>query len=237
MTRKLLLGMLLVQVVTLGCGASAKTVGPLEAHVTGLIVQDQSKHQYAYVDLTQDITVGDDCQGVELPANEKIGTKHWLKIDVEQQIAEKHYKYTALFGPHRDTDETAEGELKNSAPSFHVGMGWVYLIGHLPVGETKRVRAIADGTRMIIQYDSQGDADRVYLLEVSQKDGKGVTVRHKTDTSCVEKRLEVAGYYIETVGTGCPQDPKKIDDDPKLRQFISGVLELADLAGMKGSHP
>ena len=39
MTRQFLLSMVLVQVGALGCGAAPKTTGPLEAHVTGLVVQ------------------------------------------------------------------------------------------------------------------------------------------------------------------------------------------------------
>lgn len=150
----------------------------------------------------------------------------------------KHHRFSLLFGPNPPApgEEWGKGHgwIINSAPTWHVEEGYVYGIGWWPIITTNRVRAISEGTMLIVQV--LPDKDRLFLLDPGKK--TRVNVELNSDPSMNRwLTFDPNQRFIETIqgdentGLGL-SEPTAIPDDEETQRFLNHVLSAAGTADL-----
>ena len=97
-----------------------------------------------------------------------IRTGHVIKLGViDDDGSPNRQEYTVLFGPTPGSNEIAIGEIKNGSTIIYVSLGWAYLYGTRPQGETDWGEAGAHGSDILVQVDSQANRHRFYFAKSS----------------------------------------------------------------------
>lgn len=155
----------------------------------------------------------------------------------------RHYRYSVLLGPNPPPPRSkppppgtswgiGRGWITNSAPTWHVDVGYTYAMGWWPVIATKRVRALTEGTTLIVQVLS--DEDRLFLID--PKPDTRVRVELRSDpTEFRVLTYDENARYIEardTLGGVELGDPTAIPNDEETQAFLKHVLGAAATAGL-----
>ncbi len=77
---------------------------------------------------------------------------------------EVHGDFTVFFEPEGANDEARTAKVNFQSPSdVFFGSGWSLFTGKAPIGKTRRVRAVGNGTTFIIQIGD--DHDTIYMID------------------------------------------------------------------------
>jgi hypothetical protein len=167
---------------------------------------------------------------VKVAPNIAITTQGLKRIEVDYLEGEELYQYQMLLGAHPGTSETAACTYHMSIPTFEVTLGWAYMAGRKPMGETPHVSAETDGTTIVVQTRADG-VERIYLLNRNIWVTEKADVKIKGSTSEPTKmRISKANghLFIECRQPYNQLDgPHKVADHEDARNFIRYVMRRA----------
>ncbi len=128
--------------------------------------------------------------------------------------------YTAYVAPMPGTRPIAEASVSVGDPTLNLVSGWGYLFGVHPSAKTRRVRAVGDGTRFIIQIDT--NVDRVYL--VPQSSTQYVRITPLVGNSPTPMSLSEQGKYVEIDDNGVISTPVAVVGSAQ-QTFVQSVRD------------
>lgn len=189
-----------------------------------------------------------------LPEQQSIqySTTTVLKFHADGKKGKKKISYDAIWGPYppgEKTTATATLHFGNpnsqtspsEEPIWETDSGFMYGIGigWLPVGYTKRIGAVAQGSVMIVW--AQKDTDLIFLFESENHPTKAyAALRPKDPTTGV---TFIPLYYIEVSHTATTIPPAKktpwpnlpsnpSNEDKEIHKFLEYVVNLASQNGL-----
>ena len=145
--------------------------------LTGFVLRNSITGQDALIDLT-----AGQSPGVALAPNLPLLFQHEAKLHIRHDVEGKLHDYQVLMGADPEGDAYAAGQVKTSAAAMCPQVGWIIMIGQLPVAQTDLVSTTPDGTAMAVRIQQQTGQHYVYNLEpagsksVVRVDAKGQTV-------------------------------------------------------------
>ncbi len=119
-----------------------------------------------------------------------------------------------------------------SVPMIDIITGWAYLVGTSPMGKTTRVRAVGEGTRLILEVDESVTpaVHRVYLVgDISSK--VQIYVPESSATSVYT--LNKLGTYVEVYADNVWKYKGAYADVPERAAFVEAVLKEVQGARVK----
>jgi len=141
----------------------------------------------------------------------------------EYEGREIYPDFLAFAEPSERGPQAGEIEVKFSEPIVQVHSGWALLIGTSPMGGTRRVRAVGEGTVMIIEVDisTSPAMHRVYLV------GDDHSVAHIYPTSGATAADLTPGTYgeIQDMDSAMWTPMGKYDANPQRKEFVRMALE------------
>ena len=143
-----------------------------------------------------------------------------------------------------------------STPTLQLLSGWSYLFGAYPCAEGKRVRAVANGTRMVLEIDQS--VDRVYLLPqfasryvdfnmlmpqlatqyldlslpIPGPHSIDLYVQSATGEWEYRTRLHDEGHFVEISDDGSISAVRDVRDHPDQLEFIGKVQQAVGDANL-----
>jgi hypothetical protein len=142
-----------------GCASRPGVVSTAEIYLTGLVQRDASGQ-----DTFDDLTVGQP-NGVGLTPNSPLSFAHEAKLHIHDEQDSAVHDYAVLVGPDYETGATSEFQVKTSAATLNLIIGWAMLLGELPIAETDLVSTSPQGTRMAVRVQQTPRQHYVYNLE------------------------------------------------------------------------
>lgn len=119
-----------------------------------------------------------------------------------------------------------------SVPMIDIITGWAYLIGTSPMGKTTRVRAVGEGTRLIIEVDDSVSpaVHRVYLVGDT---GSRVQIYVPESSTTSVYTLKELGTYIEVYADNTWKYKGAYAAVPERAAFVAAVLKEVQGARVK----
>jgi hypothetical protein len=163
---------------------------------------------------------------------EKIQTDGIVKIEVSQVVQEngqnKHYYYKVLLVADPASRKPAEGWVQNSAPSFFISQGWLFIWGRMPFIETDWVSAGTVGCTLAVQIDEDENVHRIFYLRESKADGE---LRLNCPPDTLACKVQDICQYVE-VKPGCVVETLCVKDAPReVRESLEEIKKIAESAG------
>lgn len=150
-----------------------------------------------------------------------ISTKQVMKFRMEDD----HNEYDVLVGPHPNSDETATVEI--SAPDAILTLlhGWMRLAGQWPLAKTKRVAAIPQGTKVILEIEKGLDPNRAHRVYLPDQPRPADSVKVTLSGSGTSQSLKDPGYHVSSSGPGSISTQQQTTG--ALKEFTDYVEGLA----------
>jgi hypothetical protein len=119
-----------------------------------------------------------------------------------------------------------------TVPMIDIITGWAYLVGTSPMGKTTRVRAVGEGTRMIIEVDDTVEpaVHRVYLVGDA---GSKVYIHVPESNATAVYTMKEIGSYIEVYENNAWAPKGLYSADPARAAFVAAVLKEVQGARVK----
>jgi hypothetical protein len=118
-----------------------------------------------------------------------------------------------------------------SEPVITVPDGWAYLVGRYPAGRTGRIRAIGQGTQLIIEIDSSGGSSvhRVYFVSGS----KNVDIFVPPNAEAPVYSMETPGTYVESAADNAWEFKGPYSENAARAAFVRNVLDEVRSKGVR----
>lgn len=201
------------------------------------VASESSRGQFAFGNFDKTRIEGAPIR-IPIRPYEKIHTDGIVKIEISQVVQEngqnKHYYYKVLLVADTSSGKPAEGWLQNSAPSFFVSQGWLFVWGRMPLVETEWVSAGTVGSTLAVQIDEVDNVHRVFYLRES---AAGDEMRLNCPPDTLNCKIQDICQYVE-VKPGCVLETMCIKDAPAaIRDKLEEIKKIAESAGWneKGS--
>jgi hypothetical protein len=191
-----------------------------EIFLTGFVLKNSSTGQDVLIDLT-----AGQSPGAPLAPNLPLMFQHEAKLHIRHNVEGKLHDYHVLMGADPDGDAYTAGQVKTSAAAMCPQVGWIIMIGQLPVAQTDLVSTTPDGTAMAVRLRQQTGQHYVYNLEpggsrsVVRVDAKGQTV------------LLQPGMYVAV--SPQPGETLKAAPIPSGDAFVAHIRARAAVAGFE----
>lgn len=119
-----------------------------------------------------------------------------------------------------------------SVPMIDIITGWAYLVGTSPMGKTTRVRAVGEGTRLIIEVDETMSpaVHRVYFVGDM---GSRVQVFVPESSATSVHLLKEPGTYLEVYADNVWKYKGSYAAVPERAAFVDAVLKEIEGARVK----
>ncbi len=157
MLQRLVWSVLLVPLA--GCPYPAHPVSTPEIYLTGF-VQRNAAGQDTLVDLTLTHPSGE-----SVAANSPLSFEHEAKLHIRDVQGSQIHDYDVLVGPDFETGTGMDFQVRTSAATLNIIIGWALLIGQWPLAETDLVSTSPSGTFMAVRVQRSPRQDYVYNLE------------------------------------------------------------------------
>jgi hypothetical protein len=156
-------------------------------------------------------------------------TEHNQVIHIRKKVRDTEHDFKVLFGPYPPGERNVgRGQFVNPDPQWHTIGGFSVAWGWWPILVTNRVRAITEGTTVIVQAGES--FDRVFLID--PQTNTNVRVEDAGNSGNFKNMTTQA--YIQADGSAGSitlSDPTAIPTSGEICEFVKYVLELAGQAG------
>ncbi len=161
-----------------------------------------------------------------------IETEHNQLVHVRKEVKDTDYDFRVLFGPYPPGERaTGKGQFNNPDPEWFTYQGYSFAWGWWPVLTTARVKAITEGTTVVVQVGPS--FDRVFLVNP----GRDTSVRVEDAGNPNNFRTLTSESYVQASGSAGSitfTEPAPIPASGEICEFIAYVIELAQSAGYDG---
>lgn len=144
---------------------------PSRVALTGIVAETKTGGEYALADVRATSAGYKSLEMIlddSVNKSTEIKTKQVARLSVLEGYGTPDWQeYIVFLGPPFDSNTESKGSIKSGSAVASLVYGWIYLTGRQPMAETKRVRAGAIGSTLLVQADSIDNEEphRVFLLD------------------------------------------------------------------------
>ena len=147
------------------------------------------------------------------------------------------YRWTAYVGSNTNAPGNQcfnASVVAAATPAMRISIGWLFIYGRFPVGQSGHVTAGALGTTMLMQHEKQANKDKVYVYFLG-RDWFSDKIEVKVN-NVLKETLTLVGQYAEVDDAG-NVTPGMIGDNQARLEAVKAILEQLEKAGVNVSSP